>query len=100
MMEAVGMGRFYRYLAQHPKLPQKAKDFVASDVGPFTVMFWAPTWKVCDPWAGSVAFPCAHYSCTRWSVARYQWGLVAAGLADLQRPVDKISRPQSTGSAE
>lgn len=44
------------------------KRFWTSETGPQTVHFWAPTMK---------------------------WGLVLAGLSDLQRPVEKLSGTQS-----
>jgi hypothetical protein len=39
--------------------------------GPKTIFFWAPAMK---------------------------WGLVIAGLGDLQRPADKLSLPQTFGT--
>lgn len=44
------------------------KRFWSSETGPRTVHFWAPTLK---------------------------WGLVFAGLSDMQRPVDKVSGTQN-----
>ncbi|KAL6943248.1 Mitochondrial pyruvate carrier subunit [Hanseniaspora osmophila] len=46
----------------------KFNSFINSEAGPKTIHFWAPTLK---------------------------WGLVFAGISDLQRPVDKISGAQN-----
>lgn len=48
------------------------KQFMDHPAGPKTVFFWAPTMK---------------------------WALVAAGLSDVARPVDKVSTPQSAALA-
>ncbi|CEO98271.1 Mitochondrial pyruvate carrier [Plasmodiophora brassicae] len=49
-------------------LPKPIRDFCAHPAGLFTIHFWAPAWK---------------------------WGLVAAGIADLQRPIETVSVPQT-----
>lgn len=48
-------------------LPKKAKDLLGHPAGPFTVFFWAPTWK---------------------------WSLSVSNLADYNRPIEKVSYPQ------
>uniref|UniRef100_A0A7S3ACP3 Mitochondrial pyruvate carrier n=1 Tax=Rhodosorus marinus TaxID=101924 RepID=A0A7S3ACP3_9RHOD len=48
------------------------RAFLDRPAGPKTIFFWAPMMK---------------------------WGLVVAGLADLNRPVEKISVPQSMALA-
>ncbi|EJD76314.1 hypothetical protein, variant [Loa loa] len=66
---------FYRVLCQtgdkivYPRLPSFAKEFWNHEAGPKTIFFWAPTFK---------------------------WCLVLAGLADLQRPAEKLSIYQNT----
>mmetsp|Transcript_26767 Transcript_26767/g.53358 ORF Transcript_26767/g.53358 Transcript_26767/m.53358 type:complete len:119 (+) Transcript_26767:126-482(+) len=42
-------------------------NMIGSDAGPFTIHFWAPTFK---------------------------WCITIANIADLSRPVDKVSTPQ------
>ena len=49
-------------------LPAKLQPFYNHPAGPKTVFFWAPMFK---------------------------WGLVVAGLADLNRPAEKLSTSQS-----
>jgi len=49
----------------------RARAFLDHPAGPKTVFFWAPTMK---------------------------WGLVVAGLADINRPVEKVSVPQNLGT--
>ncbi|XP_061735223.1 mitochondrial pyruvate carrier 2b [Nerophis ophidion] len=49
-------------------LPAKLRPLYNHPAGPKTVFFWAPVFK---------------------------WGLVAAGLADMTRPADKLSASQS-----
>ncbi|XP_028993219.1 mitochondrial pyruvate carrier 2b [Betta splendens] len=49
-------------------LPAKLRPLYNHPAGPKTVFFWAPMFK---------------------------WGLVAAGLADMTRPADKLSTSQS-----
>ncbi|XP_061924915.1 mitochondrial pyruvate carrier 2b [Entelurus aequoreus] len=49
-------------------LPAKLRPLYNHPAGPKTVFFWAPVFK---------------------------WGLVAAGLADMTRPADKLSLSQS-----
>ncbi|XP_056285315.1 mitochondrial pyruvate carrier 2b [Pseudoliparis swirei] len=49
-------------------LPAKLRPLYNHPAGPRTVFFWAPVFK---------------------------WGLVAAGLADMTRPADKLSTSQS-----
>ncbi|XP_056244992.1 mitochondrial pyruvate carrier 2b [Seriola aureovittata] len=49
-------------------LPAKLRPLYNHPAGPKTVFFWAPVFK---------------------------WGLVAAGLADMTRPADKLSTSQS-----
>ncbi|CDR96339.1 BRAIN PROTEIN 44/YHR162W(YEAST) like protein, putative [Babesia bigemina] len=48
-------------------LPEKAKAVLAHPAGPFTIHFYAPTFK---------------------------WGISIANLADINRPTDKLSLPQ------
>lgn len=48
----------------YPRLPPLGKVFWNHEAGPKTIFFWAPTFK---------------------------WGLVLAGIADVKRPVEKIS---------
>ncbi|KAI8902154.1 mitochondrial pyruvate carrier, partial [Globomyces pollinis-pini] len=48
------------------------KNFINHPAGPKTIHFWAPTMK---------------------------WGLVIAGLGDLNRPADKLSLTQTTALA-
>ncbi|KZP18508.1 UPF0041-domain-containing protein [Athelia psychrophila] len=50
----------------------KLTAFMNHPAGPKTVFFWGPMMK---------------------------WGLVAAGLKDLQRPAEKLSVPQNLGAA-
>mmetsp|Transcript_14649 Transcript_14649/g.39218 ORF Transcript_14649/g.39218 Transcript_14649/m.39218 type:complete len:110 (-) Transcript_14649:1012-1341(-) len=50
----------------------RARAFLDHPAGPKTVFFWAPTMK---------------------------WGLVVAGLADINRPVEKVSVPQNLALA-
>ncbi len=49
-------------------LPAGAKRVITHPAGPLTIHFWAPTMK---------------------------WGLVVAGIADLKRPAENISLPQT-----
>ncbi|XP_035720278.1 mitochondrial pyruvate carrier 2-like isoform X1 [Vespa mandarinia] len=53
-------------------VPEKLQPFWNHPAGPQTIFFWAPAVK---------------------------WGLVIAGLGDLQRPADKISIGQSSSLA-
>ncbi|VDD83593.1 unnamed protein product [Mesocestoides corti] len=53
-------------------VPTSLQPFWNHPAGPKTVFFWAPTFK---------------------------WGLVIAGIADLRRPVEKVSVFQSTALA-
>ncbi|KAK1444235.1 mitochondrial pyruvate carriers like protein [Babesia gibsoni] len=48
-------------------LPEKAKAVLGHPAGPFTIHFYAPTFK---------------------------WGISIANLADINRPTDKMSLPQ------
>eukprot|EP00744_Colponema_vietnamica_P006196 GILI01009007.1.p1 GENE.GILI01009007.1~~GILI01009007.1.p1 ORF type:complete len:135 (+),score=50.47 GILI01009007.1:47-451(+) len=50
-------------------LPEKAKYYLGHPAGPFTVHFWAPSFK---------------------------WAITIANLADLKRPAEKISTPQQS----
>eukprot|EP00741_Cyanophora_paradoxa_P005963 tig00000955_g5781.t1 len=50
----------------------KWKQFLEHPAGPRTIFFWAPAMK---------------------------WALVIAGLADLNRPVEKVSTPQQVALA-
>ncbi|KAM3174905.1 hypothetical protein ACTXT7_009594 [Hymenolepis weldensis] len=52
--------------------PTSFQPFWNHPAGPKTIFFWAPTFK---------------------------WGLVIAGIADLARPVEKVSVSQSTALA-
>jgi len=52
--------------------PEKARMFLQHPAGPFTVFFWAPTFK---------------------------WVLSFSNLMDYKRPVDKVSLPQQTALA-
>ncbi len=47
------------------------KGFLEHPAGPFTIHFWAPTAK---------------------------WCISAANIADLSRPVEKMSKPQQAGA--
>ncbi|KAJ8687840.1 hypothetical protein QAD02_023635 [Eretmocerus hayati] len=51
------------------QLPKKFQPVFLHPAGPTTIFFWAPTFK---------------------------WGLVMAGLGDINRPVDTISLGQTT----
>uniref|UniRef100_A0A915KM59 Mitochondrial pyruvate carrier n=1 Tax=Romanomermis culicivorax TaxID=13658 RepID=A0A915KM59_ROMCU len=53
-------------------VPNALKPMWNHPAGPKTIFFWAPTFK---------------------------WGLVIAGLADIQRPAEKLSLPQTTALA-
>lgn len=53
-------------------VPPKLQPFWHHPAGPKTIFFWAPAFK---------------------------WGLVIAGLADLQRPAESISIPQTAALA-
>ncbi|XP_074648507.1 mitochondrial pyruvate carrier 2-like [Tubulanus polymorphus] len=53
-------------------VPAKFLPFWNHPAGPKTIFFWAPTFK---------------------------WGLVIAGLADINRPAEKLSLTQSTALA-
>ncbi|XP_065157901.1 mitochondrial pyruvate carrier 2-like [Atheta coriaria] len=53
-------------------VPNKLRPLWQHPAGPKTVFFWAPIFK---------------------------WGLVVAGISDLQRPVDSISIPQTAALA-
>jgi len=61
--------RMKNYLLSRSSIPHGVKNLIGHPAGPFTIHFWAPAWK---------------------------WGLVAAGIADLKKPAENISRPQST----
>eukprot|EP00472_Partenskyella_glossopodia_P006080 CAMPEP_0197517682 /NCGR_PEP_ID=MMETSP1318-20131121/2745_1 /TAXON_ID=552666 /ORGANISM="Partenskyella glossopodia, Strain RCC365" /LENGTH=249 /DNA_ID=CAMNT_0043067455 /DNA_START=90 /DNA_END=839 /DNA_ORIENTATION=+ len=50
-------------------LPEAARAFIAHPAGPFTIHFWAPTWK---------------------------WMLSISNLLDYDRPVEKVSTMQQT----
>ncbi|KAI6655235.1 Brain protein 44 [Oopsacas minuta] len=54
------------------KLPKHLRSYLLTPAGPLTIFFWAPAFK---------------------------WALVIAGIADLARPVEKISSTQSTALA-
>ncbi|XP_011499183.1 PREDICTED: mitochondrial pyruvate carrier 2-like [Ceratosolen solmsi marchali] len=49
-------------------LPEKSQKIFLHPAGPTTIFFWAPTFK---------------------------WGLVIAGIGDINRPVDSISMSQT-----
>ncbi|XP_045487022.1 mitochondrial pyruvate carrier 2 [Pieris rapae] len=53
-------------------VPSKLRPLWEHEAGPKTIFFWAPAFK---------------------------WGLVLAGLGDLQRPVETLSIPQSASLA-
>lgn len=53
-------------------MPSMVRTFLAHPAGPFTIHFWAPTFK---------------------------WNLSIANLADYQRPVDKVSTAQQVALA-
>ncbi|CAK1545450.1 unnamed protein product [Leptosia nina] len=53
-------------------VPNKLRPLWEHEAGPKTIFFWAPAFK---------------------------WGLVMAGLGDLQRPVETLSIPQSASLA-
>ncbi|CAG4959417.1 mitochondrial pyruvate carrier 2-like [Colias croceus] len=53
-------------------VPQTLRPLWEHEAGPKTIFFWAPAFK---------------------------WGLVLAGLGDLQRPVETLSIPQSASLA-
>ncbi|XP_063402628.1 mitochondrial pyruvate carrier 2-like isoform X2 [Mytilus trossulus] len=53
-------------------VPAKLAPFWNHPAGPKTIFFWAPSFK---------------------------WGLVIAGIADIARPAEKLSPPQSTALA-
>ncbi|KAM3962140.1 mitochondrial pyruvate carrier 2 isoform 2-T2 [Aphomia sociella] len=53
-------------------VPSKLRPLWEHEAGPKTVFFWAPAFK---------------------------WGLVVAGLGDLNRPVESLSIPQSASLA-
>lgn len=52
-------------------LSNKISAFLHHPAGPLTVHFWAPTFK---------------------------WGLVLAGISDIERPVESLSAFQSSGT--
>ncbi|XP_001606228.1 mitochondrial pyruvate carrier 2-like [Nasonia vitripennis] len=62
--------KFMQRIAQ--VLPEKARGVFLHPAGPTTIFFWAPTFK---------------------------WGLVLAGIGDINRPVDTISLSQTASLA-
>ncbi|CAB0044125.1 unnamed protein product [Trichogramma brassicae] len=60
----------YQRLVQRvaARLPDKAREVFLHPAGPTTIFFWAPTFK---------------------------WGLVIAGIGDINRPVENISLSQT-----
>jgi len=60
--------RLRQYAEQSEWIPKGPKSLILHPAGPLTIHFWAPAWK---------------------------WGLVVAGIADLSRPAENISRPNS-----
>ncbi|XP_077293913.1 mitochondrial pyruvate carrier 2-like [Arctopsyche grandis] len=64
------MSAIYRAVikAADPAVPQALRPFWQHPAGPKTIFFWAPAFK---------------------------WGLVIAGIGDLQRPAEKLSLSQS-----
>ncbi|XP_014232790.1 mitochondrial pyruvate carrier 2-like [Trichogramma pretiosum] len=60
----------YQRLVQRvaSRLPDKAREVFLHPAGPTTIFFWAPTFK---------------------------WGLVIAGIGDINRPVENISLSQT-----
>ncbi|CAG5053494.1 unnamed protein product [Parnassius apollo] len=68
------MSKIYKTLitATDRFVPTKLRPLWEHEAGPKTIFFWAPAFK---------------------------WGLVLAGLGDLNRPADKLSIPQSVSLA-
>ncbi|XP_030032432.1 mitochondrial pyruvate carrier 2 isoform X1 [Manduca sexta] len=68
------MSRVYKAIigAADKFVPAKLRPLWEHDAGPKTIFFWAPAFK---------------------------WGLVMAGLGDLNRPVETLSIPQSASLA-
>ncbi|XP_028025334.1 mitochondrial pyruvate carrier 2-like isoform X1 [Bombyx mandarina] len=68
------MSRIYRVLVTSADkfVPSKLRPLWEHEAGPKTIFFWAPAFK---------------------------WGLVIAGLGDLNRPVETLSIPQSASLA-
>uniref|UniRef100_A0A0G4HNS8 Mitochondrial pyruvate carrier n=1 Tax=Chromera velia CCMP2878 TaxID=1169474 RepID=A0A0G4HNS8_9ALVE len=69
---APGIVPFLQKKALELPLPETVKGFLAHPAGPFTIHFWAPTFK---------------------------WAISIANIMDLNRPVDKLSAPQQTAVA-
>eukprot|EP00466_Bigelowiella_natans_P015822 jgi/Bigna1/85511/estExt_fgenesh1_pg.C_40254 len=63
------IGQSLQSAAMRLPLPEGAKAFLAHPAGPFTIHFWAPTWK---------------------------WMLSISNLMDYDRPVDKVSTMQQS----
>ncbi|CAH0731411.1 unnamed protein product, partial [Brenthis ino] len=68
------MSKVYRVVvtAADKFVPSKLRPLWEHEAGPKTIFFWAPAFK---------------------------WGLVMAGLGDLNRPVEALSIPQSVSLA-
>lgn len=63
----MGLARWLQRLALERTSSERAKAFILSASGPFTVFFWAPTCK---------------------------WCIVVANISDMRIPAENISMPQ------